>query len=121
MVSSRDNGHSVRINELGNGQYCVVIYGAYGMPFRNSCTDLVRLQVAGNHGGDVSLSDIQVVDAQTNTFLLSDVSGIATGIESISTDTTNDGDWYTTQGQRVSTPTRGIYIRNGRKVVVTKK
>ena len=121
MVSSRDNGHSVRINDLGNGQYRVVIYGAYGMPFRNSCTDLVRLQVAGNHGGDVSLSDIQVVDAQTNTFLLSDVSGIATGIESISTDTTNDGDWYTTQGQRVSTPTRGIYIRNGRKVVVTKK
>ena len=121
MVSSRDNGHSVRINDLGNGQYRVVIYGAYGMPFRNSCTDLVRLQVAGNHGGDVSLSDIQVVDAQTNTFLLSDVSGIATGIDSISTDTTNDGDWYTTQGQRVSTPTRGIYIRNGRKVVVTKK
>ena len=118
MVSSRDNGHSVRINELGNGQYRVVIYGAYGMPFRNSCTDLVRLQVAGNHGGDVSLSDIQVVDAQTNTFLLSDVSGIATGIDSIGSDVSDDGDWYTIQGQKVATPTRGVYIRNGRKVVV---
>ena len=118
MVSSRDNGHSVRINELGNGQYCVVIYGAYGMPFRNSCTDLVRLQVAGNHGGDVSLSDIQVVDAQTNTFLLSDVSGIATGIDSIGSDISDDGDWYTIQGQKVATPTRGVYIHNGRKVVV---
>ena len=118
MVSSRDNGHSVRINELGNGQYRVVIYGAYGMPFRNSCTDLVRLQVAGNHEGDVSLSDIQVVDAQTNTFLLSDVSGIATGINSIGSDISDDGDWYTIQGQKVATPTRGVYIRNGRKVVV---
>ena len=118
MVSSRDNGHSVRINELGNGQYRVVIYGAYGMPFRNSCTDLVRLQVAGNHRGDVSLSDIQVVDAQTNTFLLSDVSGIATGIDSIGSDVSDDGDWYTIQGQKVATPTRGVYIHNGRKVVV---
>ena len=121
MVSSRSNGHSVQTSDLGNGKYRVVVYGASGMPFGNSCSDLVRLNVKGNHNGDVAVSDIQVVDPLTDTVLLSDVSGIATGIESISTDTTNDGDWYTTQGQRVSTPTRGIYIRNGRKVVVTKK
>jgi surface protein len=121
MVSSRSNGHSVQTSDLGNGQYRVVVYGTSGLPFGNSCSDLVRLRVAGHHNGDVAVSDIQVVDPLTDTVLLSDVSGIATGIESISTDTTNDGDWYTTQGQRVSTPTRGIYIRNGRKVVVTKK
>ena len=118
MVSSRSNGHSVQTSDLGNGQYRVVVYGASGMPFGNSCSDLVRLNVKGNHNGDVAVSDIQVVDYLTNTFLLSDVSGIATGIENLSTDSSDDGDWYTTQGQRVSTPTRGIYIRNGRKVVV---
>ena len=115
MVSSRSNGHSVQTSYLGNGQYRVVIYGTTGLPFGNSCSDLVRLHVKGNHGGDVALSDIQVVDYHTNTVLLSDVSGLATGIESISTDTSHDGDWYTTQGQRVTTPTRGIYIRNGQK------
>ena len=78
----------------------------------------MRLSVSGNHHGDVALSDIQVVDYHTNTVLLSDVSGLATGIESISNDTNDDGDWYTTQGQRVSTPTRGIYIRNGQKKVI---
>ena len=117
MVSSRSNGHSVQTSDLGNGQYRVVVYGASGLPFGNSCSDLVRLNVSGNHHGDISLSDIQVVDYHTNTVLLSDVSGIATGIESLSTDTTDDGDWYTVQGQRVTTPTRGIYIRNGKKEI----
>ena len=115
MVSSRSNGHSVQTSDLGNGRYRVVVYGASGLPFGSSCTDLVRLNVKGNHNGDVAVSDIQVVDYHTNTMLLSDVSGLATGIESISTDTSDDGDWYTTQGQRVTTPTRGIYIRNGQK------
>ena len=118
MVSSRSNGHSVQTSDLGNGQYRVVVYGASGLPFGNSCSDLVRLNVKGNHNGDVAVSDIQVVDYLTNTFLLSDVSGIATGIDSIGSDASDDGDWYTTQGQKVTTPTRGVYIRNGKKVVV---
>jgi hypothetical protein len=117
MVSSRSNGHIVQTSDLGNGQYRVVVYGASGLPFGNSCTDLVRLNVKGSHHGDVAVSDIQVVDYFTNTFLLSDVSGIATGIDSIGSDA-SDGDWYTTQGQKVATPTRGVYIRNGKKVVV---
>ena len=118
MVASRSNGHSVLTSDLGNGHYRVVIYSASGLPFGPSCTDLLRLRVAGYHNGDVALSDIQVVDPLTDTVLLSDVSGIATGIDGLGTDASSDGDWYTTQGQRVSTPTRGVYIRNGRKVVV---
>jgi hypothetical protein len=118
MVSSRSNGHIVQTSDLGNGQYRVVVYGTSGLPFGNSCTDLVRLNVKGSHHGDVAVSDIQVVDYFTNTFLLSDVSGIATGIDNLSTGTDGNGDWYTTQGQKVTTPTRGVYIRNGQKVVV---
>ena len=29
-----------------------------------------------------------------------------------------EGDWYTLQGQRVAKPGKGIYIRNGKKVVI---
>ena len=118
MVASRSNGHSVLTSDLGNGHYRVVIYSASGLPFGHSCTDLLRLRVSGHHNGDVAISDIQVVDYHTNTVLFSDVSGITTGIDGLSTDAFSDGDWYTTQGQRVSTPTRGVYIRNGQKVVV---
>ena len=118
MVASRSNGHSVLTSDLGNGHYRLVVYGASGLPFGNASTDLLRLRVSGHHNGDVALSDIQVVDPLTATVLFSDVSGIATNIDGLSTDASSDGDWYTTQGQRVSTPTRGVYIRNGQKVVV---
>ena len=118
IVASRSNGHSVLTSDLGNGHYRVVIYSASGLPFGPSCTDLLRLRVSGHHNGDLAVSDIQVVDPLTATVLLSDVSGIATGIDGLGTDASSDGDWYTTQGQRVSTPTRGVYIRNGQKKVV---
>jgi hypothetical protein len=29
-----------------------------------------------------------------------------------------EGEWYTLQGQRVAKPGKGLYIRNGKKVVV---
>ena len=32
--------------------------------------------------------------------------------------TAHDGDWYTLQGTRVSKPAKGLYIHNGRKVVI---
>jgi len=41
----------------------------------------------------------------------------ATAIQSVTTATTDDA-WYTLQGVRVAQPTRGLYIHNGKKVVV---
>ena len=42
-----------------------------------------------------------------------------TGIESIKRDDASTADWYDLQGRRITTPTsKGIYIVNGKKVVV---
>jgi len=42
-----------------------------------------------------------------------------TGIEGVeAAKTAHDGDWYTLQGTRVSKPAKGLYIHNGRKVVI---
>lgn len=41
-----------------------------------------------------------------------------TAIDSIIIPTTNDAPYYDLQGRKVAHPTRGIYIRNGRKVIV---
>ena len=41
-----------------------------------------------------------------------------TGIQSISADKFAEGEWYTIQGIRVEKPAKGIFIHNGRKVVV---
>jgi len=44
--------------------------------------------------------------------------GSATGISSIEQKTTDDGQYYNLNGQRVSQPTKGLYIKNGKKVIV---
>lgn len=40
------------------------------------------------------------------------------GITTIHQDSRHDGQWYNLQGQRVSRPTSGIYIKNGKKYIV---
>ena len=42
----------------------------------------------------------------------------SSGIAAITNATTNDGRWYNLQGQPVAKPTKGLYIHNGRKVVI---
>ena len=44
--------------------------------------------------------------------------GDATAIEEIVNDQSSNGKWYSLAGQRVEKATRGLYIMNGRKVVV---
>jgi hypothetical protein len=42
-----------------------------------------------------------------------------TAIEAVEAEkTAHDGDWYTLQGTRVSKPAKGLYIHNGKKVVI---
>ena len=41
-----------------------------------------------------------------------------TGIETVETEKAEDGAWYTIQGVRVDKPAKGLYIHNGRKVVI---
>jgi len=45
------------------------------------------------------------------------VTSSVTGIKAISADVT-DGAWYTIQGVRVAQPTKGVFIHNGKKVVI---
>ena len=45
--------------------------------------------------------------------------GTTTGINAVSSAAANeDGEWYDLSGRRVAQPTKGIYVKNGRKVVV---
>ena len=59
-------------------------------------------------------------DAQAKGFVLEFEDGGTTGIETIenSKHSTEDGVYYDLQGRRVENPTRGVYIVNGKKVVI---
>lgn len=41
-----------------------------------------------------------------------------TGIESVNAETTSNGDIYNLNGQKVATPMKGLYIMNGKKIVI---
>lgn len=59
-------------------------------------------------------------EAQAKSFVLEFEDGSTTGIETIETskNSTEDGVYYDLQGRRVENPTRGVYIVNGKKVVI---
>ena len=59
-------------------------------------------------------------EAQAKSFVLSFDDGETTGIETINVEknAAEDGVYYDLQGRRVEHPTRGIYILNGKKVVI---
>ena len=59
-------------------------------------------------------------EAQAKGFVLEFEDGGTTGIETIenSKNSIDDGVYYDLQGRRVENPTRGIYIVNGKKVVI---
>ena len=59
-------------------------------------------------------------EAQAKGFILEFEDGGTTGIETIESSkySTEDGVYYDLQGRRVENPTRGVYIVNGKKVVI---
>jgi len=70
--------------------------------------------------GDFTLGDCDQKTAETgDPRWLGMGSGAITGIEAVKeAKTAEDGAWYTIQGQRVAQPTKGLYIHNGKKVVI---
>ena len=68
-------------------------------------------------GQDVSLDEAQDLLEQLQA-LNANFADVVTGISLTPTLSEGEGVWYDLQGRRVAQPTKGIYILNGKKVVV---
>ncbi|WP_315363432.1 hypothetical protein [Prevotella jejuni] len=73
-----------------------------------------------NIPGNKAFLVLTSTEAQAKSFVLEFEDGGTTGIETIENpkNSTDDGVYYDLQGRRVENPTRGIYIVNGKKVVI---
>ena len=73
-----------------------------------------------NIPGNKAFLVLTSAEAQAKGFVLEFEDGGTTGIETIenSKHSTEDGVYYDLQGRRVENPTRGVYIVNGKKVVI---
>ena len=64
--------------------------------------------------GDFTQTDVKTGDPR---WFSGKGAGEATGIETVK-NAQEDGTWYTIQGVRVAQPTKGLYIHNGKKVIL---
>lgn len=52
------------------------------------------------------------------TYSMEAMYNVTDGVEAIEADGANDAEWFDLQGRRVTNPERGIYIRDGKKVIL---
>ena len=60
----------------------------------------------------------EVISMQVGTRSIDGDDADTTGISEVKSDDADRGEWYNLQGQRVGNPGKGIYIKNGKKVIV---
>ena len=115
----RANGHSVVTTDLGDNNYRVLVFSIDGRVLRDNATPFLHLSIEGDKGGKVSISNNQFTNKRLETVILPDVSGITTGIGYVDANTfDNKAPAYSIQGIKTQTPKRGVYIRDGKKIVV---
>lgn len=130
MMVGNNSENSITINST-DGEYTNLIVSGNGFATFSGTKSVSKhksyIQVLSDYMPAASrgISDDSIVFGETEVETLSvsldslgDSDDETTGIRSIDSQLTNDI-WYNLKGQRVDTPTKkGLYIKNGRKVVV---
>lgn len=122
-------GHKMSILPLASGDYLVVLYNIYRYPFKDGA--LLTIPVtAGENGGTVSgsLYNVRMSTADAASYKCEDVSfkvtvnAPETGIDEVYDEVKGENGEvktiYDLQGRKVNTSSKGLYIINGKKVLV---
>lgn len=89
-------------------EYCLTQLG-------NDNVGFMKVQVGVEIPAGKAYLEVPEQSASANFFALDDT---VTAIKNIETEKTEDNAYYTLQGVKVVNPTKGIYIHNGKKVVI---
>ena len=115
--AGRESGHRVMYRQTGTGLYKVLVFSADGDEFEDVPSALLRLTVDGQNGGAVELSDIRFTDTDFTEHGFAAVSSEVTGIGAVAKGV-SESTWYSLDGQKTAQPTKGVFVRDGRKIVV---
>ena len=115
--AGRESGHRVMFRQTGTGLYKVLVFSADGDEFEDVPSALLRLTVDGQNGGAVELSDIRFTDTDFTEHGFAAVSSEVTGIGAVAKGV-SESTWYSLDGQKTAQPTKGVFVRDGRKIVV---
>lgn len=108
---------TVEYRDLGHGLYSVLTYSPDGTELPTNDLPLLDLIIDGDYARGLEVSGLQLTNRQLETVVLDGSAASPTGIFTINMDSPSSRT-YNTRGVEVETPTRGVYIQQGKKVVV---
>lgn len=101
-------GTNQQLTDIGKTAYYTLGYGLKGLGLYHPNQTTLRANVAFMLKGAQGVQGYRL-----------DLGGTTTGIEGApAAGAATDGTWYDLGGRRVTSPTKGVYVKNGRKVVV---
>lgn len=101
-------GTNQQLTDIDNTAYYTLGYGSNGLGLYHPNETTLRANVAFLQAGAQGVQGYRLM-----------LDGTTTGIEGAPTAGADKADtWYDLSGRRVTAPTKGVYIQNGRKVVV---
>ncbi len=116
----RGEEHQALVRDLGNGQYLVAGFSADNDMLTGNNGRLLSIVTDGKTTGDIVISKVEFATTDAEAYRLADavVSGTSTSVQYVTTESQQKSQTYDLQGRRVESPTKGLYIRNGKKVNV---
>ena len=124
LNTARKHGHQLIYNKVDEGHYRVVALSVANNTFNGSNGELLNIQLDGFNATDMTISSIHFITTDGTDYRFDDLSlSNATGIESLTPNLSpkEEGNVYDLSGRKVSEPSvlpKGVYIMNGKKVIV---
>jgi len=118
MDKMRGEEHQALVRDLGNGQYLVAGFSADNDVLTGNNGRLLSIATDGKATGDIVISNVEFATTEAEAYRLADalVSGTPTSVQYVGTESQQKVQTYDLQGRRVESPTKGLYIRKGKKV-----
>ena len=115
--------HAVSASQQADGSYRIVGFSMANEPFTGGSGDLLTLSLQGDAQSEapaIAVGNVQFVTASGIQHNLAGIEayGEATGIDAIHNSQFTMDNYYNLNGQRVASPSKGIYVVNGKKMVV---
>ena len=117
LAGSINGSHKLLTNRICEDTYRLVVFAPQGEQLHFNGNSLVRLSLNGNVRGSVKISDILFTNDLYENIVLEDAEWVPTEIEEISSDQ-SDSPIYNIQGMKTKSAKKGVYIQNGKKIVV---
>ena len=108
VANNAFTGTNQQLTDIDKAAYYTLGYGSNGLGLYHPNETTLRANVAFLQAGAQGVQGYRLM-----------LDGTTTGIEGAPTAGADKADtWYDLSGRRVTAPTKGVYIQNGRKVVV---